>query len=133
MDFKPVHIVTNDDNLNLKLARDGPAFRIASEDYTEDEGLHYHYYVEWPVNDNHTLSPAACSAKRRWRKENYRVHRCPGCYDKSFASKCPTCGIFYKLIWCQSEEHKANAIDYIRRKIAADPEREIPSPFPIDE
>ena len=134
MDYKPVHIITNDELLNLKLVRDGPAFRIGSEDYTEAEGQHFHYYVEWPINQaTGALSPTCRSAKRRWRKENYVRDHCPGCYDKAFATPCPECGIWYKLIWAKTADHHRNIIQYIRDKFVGHPEWAIPSPFPLEE
>ena len=42
MDYKPVHIVTNDDGFRAKLEQYGLEYEVGAEDWTEEEGLHYH-------------------------------------------------------------------------------------------
>ena len=117
-EYKPVHIITNDDQLVLKLAASGLHHELGAEDYTEEEGLHYHYLVHWPVTDNRSLSPTRQGAVRRWRSIG---NPCDICYGRRSNYKCQTCGLYYKLIWASSAEHHQNIREYIQRKIEANP------------
>ena len=116
MEFKPVHIITNDDSLVYKLVASGLHHEIGAEDYTEEEGLHYHYLVHWPVNAGGSLSPTRQGAVKRWRSI---FNPCDICRNRGSNYKCQTCGLFYKLIWATSQEHHENIKRYIERKIEA--------------
>ena len=117
MAFKPVHIITNDDLFYAKLIDSGLQYEQGCEDYTEDEGLHYHYHVHWQVTDNYTLSPTRPGAVGIWR----RTGGCEACKNKQHNYRCDLCGIYYKFIWLQSAEHHHNLHNYIQAKIDADP------------
>ena len=122
MAHKPVHIITNDDTFVLQLYQTGLEHVIGSEDYTEEEGLHYHYLINWPVNTaTATLSPTRNGAVGRWRKS----HNCRDCKSRQSNYKCKTCGLYYKFIWCQSEFHTNNTKKYIERKIEEHPEWDV--------
>ena len=116
MEHKPVHIVTNDDCLLYKLEEYGFTVEVGAEDWTEAEGLHYHYLVQWPVTASRRLSPT-----RRGAVEKFRRDGCRDCKKKQFNRACKRCGRFYKFIWCAGPDHTNNTRRYIERKIEADP------------
>ena len=117
MAYKPCHIYTNDDSFVLRLYQVGLHHELGAEDYTEEEGLHYHYLVHWPVNTTtSTLSPTRNGAVGRWRK----AHNCNICRNRQSNYKCPKCGLFYQFKWCCSAEYHENVKNYIQRKIEAD-------------
>ena len=128
MAFKPVHIITNDDLFYAKLFDTGIDYEQGCEDYTDDEGLHYHYHVHWSLNDNYTLSPTRPGAVGAWR----RLGGCEACKNRQHNYRCDLCGIYYKFIWIQSEEHHHNLHNYIQTKINADPRVDIEY-FPDEE
>ena len=118
MDYKPVHIITNNwEILSRVLAFSHIEVQIASKDYTEEEGEHYHVLVHWPKTKK-AYKPSKTTAIRRCRR--LQTPRCE-CYDKSFNTKCPVCGTFYKLIWCKSDDHAVNVFQYIERKVQERP------------
>ncbi len=119
MEYKPVHIISNDDTLLAKIVEtEGIEYVVGAEDYTQEEGLHYHILVDWPITDNRQLSPTRQGAVGRWRREG---NPCPVCYGRNSNYKCGTCGVYYKFIWAQSAEHHQNIRGYIEAKIQADP------------
>ena len=120
MEYKPVHIITNDDQFRAKLEEYGLVHVVGAEDYTEEEGLHYHYLVRWPIGDNRRLSPT-----RRGAVKGFRRDACKTCKKEQYNRPCPRCGRYYKFIWCAGPEHTANTERYIRRKIEADPTRDV--------
>ena len=118
MAYKPLHLVTNDDSLVLKLIAVGLHHEQGAEDYTEEEGLHYHYLINWPINTAGSLSPTRQGAVGRWR----RIYNpCDICFGRNSNYKCQTCGLFYKFIWATSPEHHENIKAYIQRKIDENP------------
>ena len=122
MSYKPVHIITNDDWFTARLAYINLEYEQGAEDYTEEEGLHYHYHIHWPVGPNHTLSPTRNGAVGAFRGLNFRLgYNCPGCHGRQFNYRWPYCGLYYKFIWLQSPEHHNNLHAYIQRKIDEDP------------
>ena len=131
MAYKPSHIVTNDPVFYIKLAK-SVHYESGSEDYTEEEGLHWHYHVHWPINQaTGALSPTRSGLIRKWRRDVNLLwqdgkQRCPECYNKAYGTKCPACGLFYKIIWCQSEEHHQNVHRYIQDKLDRHPEWAVP-------
>ena len=130
MAFKPCHIITNDTFLRFKLAAT-IGYELGTEDYTEDEGVHWHFHVHWPVGDTGTLSPTRSGALRRWRRENpnrptFRKEDGCSCYNKAYGAKCGECGIFYKIIWTQTPEHHNNVHKYITDKWIDHPEWQVP-------
>ena len=124
MAYKPVHLITNDDLLHLGLALAEIEYEIGSEDYTEAEGLHYHYLLRWDVNEvTRTLSPTRRGAVQTFRNNGVKLGRCKnGCKNKQFNYPCPECGTFYKFIWCQTPEHTNNVRAYIQKKIDEHPD-----------
>ena len=118
MAHKPVHLITNDDSLVYKLVQVGLHHELGAEDYTEQEGLHYHYYIEWPITPTRQLSPTRQGAVGKWRRI---FNPCKTCYGRNSNYKCPDCGLFYKFIWAEDETHRQNIIAYIRRKHEANP------------
>ena len=123
MAYKPVHIITNDDIFSYKVFKlFNQHHELGAEDYTEEEGLHYHYLIQWPINANGALSPTRQGAVKNWRRI---TNPCQHCWNRGFNYKCPLCGLFYKLIWVQSEEHHNNTRAYIQRKIDEDPANNI--------
>ncbi len=116
MEQKPVHIITNDDTLLLKLVQNGLEIEVGAEDYTEQEGLHYHYLVWWPLTASRRLSPTRNGAVKRFRRDG-----CNQCKAKGHNYRCETCGRYYKFIWCAGPNHTNNTRVYIQRKIDEDP------------
>ena len=132
--YKPCHIITNDPFLSIKLLT-GIDYELGSEDYTEEEGRHYHFLVHWPRNSNtERLTPTRNVAIRRWRRENpfqpgFKFEqRCHECYDRAYGSRCINCGLFYKIIWCHSPEHEENTKKYIEDKWIDHPEWRLAAP-----
>ena len=126
MDYKPVHIVTNQSYSEFIRAVRFYHVEIvtASQDFTAEEGLHYHYLIHWPSRYNasrghNELKPSKTTFIRGARR--LILPRC-ACYNKSHNTRCPVCKVFYKLIWCKSDEHAKNCFDYIERKIELHPE-----------
>ena len=119
MAYKPVHIITNDDCILAKIVEtEGVEYVVGAEDYTEAEGLHYHILCHWTVTDNQALSPTRQGAVGRWRRAG---NPCAVCNSRRSNYKCGQCGLYYKLIWVQSEEHHQNTKRYIEVKIEEDP------------
>ncbi len=134
MAYKPCHIITNDCYLSFKLLGQGIDYELGSEDYTEEEGVHYHFLVHWPRNQHSgELTPTRNVAIRKWRRENPRAEHCPGCYDRAFGPACQYCGLFYKIIWCHTPEHHNNVKIYIEEKWVEHPEWKINSIHDIPE
>ncbi len=124
MAYKPVHIITNDDLFYVKVWHTHGfenGFERGVEDYTEEEGLHFHYHIHWPITDNYSLSPTRPGAVGSWRREGL----CDYCRYKQHNYPCPACGIYYRFIWLQTEEHHQNCHNYIEGKIAANPHLDI--------
>ena len=123
----PVHLITNDEALYIKFREIGLHYTLGAQDYTEAEGLHYHYFFEWPTN-THTrrLTPSRESAVKRARRHivinprTNNIERCI-CFGRGSNYKCPRCGYYYKFIWLASDEHVHNTKRYIERKIAQNP------------
>ena len=119
MAFKPVHLITNDDSLVYKLVAVGLHHELGAEDYTEDEGLHYHYLINWPRDPvKGTLSPTRRGVVGRWRSI---FNPCDICHGRQSNYKCQTCGLYYKFIWAENEEHHENIKRYIQRKHEVNP------------
>ena len=121
--YKPVHVITNDDRFFEKIQDE---FQLGAEDFTEEEGLHYHYLLHWNIGANGGLSPTRQGAVKRWR--NILVWgrpQCSGCYRLGRNTECHKCGLYYKFIWIAGEEHHENLHTYIERKIEADPTRNV--------
>ena len=138
MAYKPCHIITNDEYLWIKLtAQLEYGYEDGSEDYTEEEGRHYHFLVHWPRNEHTgTLSPTRNGAIKRWRRENPFTptnNGCQECYNKPYGSKCINCGLFYKIIWCHTPEHANNVKLYIEGKYQANPAWRLPNPEDTDD
>ena len=119
MEFKPVHIITNDDLILFKVEQtEGLEYVVGAEDWTEEDGLHYHVLIDWSITDNRQLSPTRQGAVGRWRRT---ANPCQTCQGRRSNYKCGACGLYYKLIWAQGPEHHHNIKRYIERKIEADP------------
>ena len=117
MAYKPVHIIMNDDSLVYKLAAIGLHHESGAEDYTEEEGLHYHYLVHWPIAEG-ALSPTRQGAVKRWRSI---FNPCDICRNRSSNYQCKECKLYYKFIWATSEDHHTNIKAYIQRKLENNP------------
>ena len=115
--YKPVHLITNDDSLLEKLGRYGLEIECGAEDWTEAEGLHYHYLIRWPVVEERRLSPTRAGAVWWFRRDG-----CSNCRNKKYNRPCERCGRYYKFIWCAGPDHTNNTRRYIERKIEANPE-----------
>ena len=117
MDYRPCHIITNDRQLQRVLRFYHVEVITASEDYTEEEGLHYHYLVHWPIretNRGQALKPTKTALARGARR--LITPKCI-CYNKQRTSKCEQCGTWYKYIWPKDDGHTHNIFRYIQRKI----------------
>ena len=127
--IQPVHIITNDEAIYYKLESNwGLYYTVGTFDYTEDDGAHYHLYIEWPVAPySRRLSPSRESVVRRLRTHYIQdarsrtVQRCI-CYGKGHNYKCQQCGYWYKFIWCADSEHSKNTKAYIQAKWEDHPE-----------
>ena len=118
---KPVHCVTNDPDFIEALLHYDIYIEVAARDRaTQAFGQHDHILVYWPVKEG-KLSPARRTVIKRAR----RRHQCEYCNGKTFISKCPVCGHYYKLKWSKTEDHTINVKAYIKRKIQEDPTTEI--------
>ena len=125
MDYRPCHIVTNDRQLQRVLRFYHVEVITASEDYTQEEGLHYHYLVHWPVHET-VRGPRLKPTKATFTRSSRRLitPRCT-CYNKQHSAKCDTCGNWYKFIWPKDDNHTQNIFRYIRRKIELQPQWEV--------
>ncbi len=123
MEYKAVHIITNDDGFLLKLNHtDGIEFQLGAEDFTEEEGLHYHYHVHWLIKPSRALSPSRQGAVKRWRQMlSWGRLACNSCYNRGSNYACPVCGLYYKFIWSAGPAHHQNIHRYIQDKIDEDP------------
>ena len=128
MDYRPCHIITNDRQLQRVLRFYHVEVITASEDYTQEEGLHYHYLVHWPIRERRgrpELKPTKATLARGARR--LITPRCV-CYNKQHNAKCDKCGVWYKYIWPKDNEHTQNIYRYIRRKIELHAEWELRGP-----
>ena len=116
MAFKPVHIQTNDDSFLVRLLENGLEFEIGAEDYTEAEGLHYHYLVYWPIGHHRRLTPSRQGAVRAFRRQLRGGFACDTCWNQGYNRPCQDCGLYYKFIWCAGPDHTDNTRRYIQRK-----------------
>ena len=125
MDYKPCHIITNSTVLQRALRFYTVQIVTASDDYTEEEGRHYHYLVHWPYHaeKKQKLKPTKTTLVRGARR--LLTPRCEWCYNRNHNKRCERCGVWFKLIWCKGDDHAINCHNYIRRKIDLHPEWEI--------
>ena len=125
MDYKPVHVITNYpvDKFRGLIERYHVEAITGSEDYTEEEGLHYHYLLHWPVDTradgSRVLRPIKATFTRTARRQI--EPRC-ACWGKAHNEKCQACGIWFKFKWCQDSLHARNTFEYIEGKLVVYPE-----------
>ena len=124
MAFKPVHIITNDDQFLLRVFENEFEFVVGAEDYTAAEGIHYHYLILWPL-EGYRLSPSRQGAVKAFRRKRHQYALNDCCFNKGFNYPCPECGLYYKFIWIAGAQHRENTRAYIQRYIDADPTKSV--------
>ena len=120
MAYKPVHIITNDENLEESIDH-FPSLQddIVAECWTCEGKYHLHYHFHWTVLPTYKLSPT----KGGFVKHARRKRGCGTCYNKPWSHTCEECGLYYKFIWL-SQEHHENTHKYLLKKI---PEEDRPT------
>ena len=126
MEHKPVHLICNNEQVIAKIKEKFGG--LGARDWTEEEGFHIHISFNWPIDQQRRLSPTREGFVRNARRE----YGCPACATRGSNYKCRACGLYFKFIWVQSREHQINTIEYIRRKIEADPLVNIDVPWHPD-
>ena len=129
MDYKPCHIITNSRSYQRVLRFYNVEIIAASEDYTQEEGLHYHYLVHWPIHTtqrgDRRLKPTKAALARGARR--LITPRCK-CYNKQHDKTCTSCGVWFKYIWATDNQHATNIFHYIKAKHELHPEWDLCRP-----
>ena len=126
MEQKPTHLICNNEQVAAEIKEKFGAY--GARDWTQEEGFHIHISFLWPIDQQRRLSPTREGFVRHAR----RKHGCPQCANRGSNYKCENCGLYFKFIWVVSGEHWQNTIQYIKRKIEADPLVNIDIPFHPD-
>ena len=123
MDYKPVHVITN---YPVDLWKRAVRFYhvevvTGCEDHDGSE-FHCHYLVHWPVRRKPSgrteLKPSKTTFVRGARR--LITPRC-SCYNRAHNTPCEQCGFYFKLNWCEDDEHAKNTFEYIEGKLILQP------------
>ncbi len=123
MEHKPVHLICNNEQVVAAIKEKFGGY--GARDWTQEEGFHIHISFNWPIDQQRRLSPTREGFVRNAR----RKFGCYFCKNRGSNYKCQACSLYFKFIWIQSDQHWANTIEYIRRKIETDPLVNIAVPY----